>query len=185
MAQDLPAINPPDAAVLGRIILVNPTYSFVANPDKSKSQKAADPTLADKLNTPEMGDAFIGLMVETYNAWRDAGKGIYAFPSAMLAAAEELVAVLDVGELLGKTFVITGIATDVVALKDLTDVLRAGGADAISVNMLGRELTRLGLPRCTMKADARGVRDAARSGIRRKTEADYVLPQKVLEDYGF
>ncbi len=184
-AQDIPAFNPPDTAVLGRIILVNPTYSFVNIPDKAKSQKAADPTLADKQNTPAMGDAFIGLIVETYNAWSDAGKGVYVFPPAMLAAAEELVAVVDVGALLGKTFVVTGLSTDVIALKELTEVLRAGGADSISANMMGRELTRLGLQRCTMKADMRGVREAARSGIRRKTEADYLPPQSVHEDDGF
>jgi len=182
-AQDLHAFNTPDTAVLGRIILVNPTFSFMCNPDMSKSQKAADPMLADKLNTPSMGDAFIGLMIDTYNAWRDAGKGSYAFPKAMLTAAEELVAVVDVGALLSKSFVLTGLASDVNALKDITDFLRACGVENMSANMRGRELSRLGLQRCTTKADARGPREAARSGIRRKTEADY--PQTERVDDGF
>jgi phage/plasmid-associated DNA primase len=158
-AQDIPNITPAEKTTLDRLISVEWSYSYVANPTLPH-ERLADPNLAYKYADATYGDAFFWLMVEEYEKWRETGFAEPVMSEVVMESRNNFVDEVDYRSVLEDAGYKIGDQEKFVLFKDLSSLFQCGKPT------LGRNLKALGL----VKADKK---------INKKTETIYYGIEKV------
>lgn len=146
--QDLPNIAPAEKTVMDRIIPIEMSYSFVADPQLPYERKS-DPNMAHKYAQAAYGDAFFWLMVEEYEKWRLTGFAEPKMGEVILESRTNFVDVVDYRGVLEEKGFVLGDPEKFVLFKDIYPHFTC------SKTMLGRNLTAFGLVRKDKKVDGR------------------------------
>jgi hypothetical protein len=157
-AQDVPPITPAEKTTLDRLVAVEWSYSYVANPTLPYEKKA-DPELAQKFSQREYGDAFFWLMVEEYEAWRSNGFAEPVMDEVAVQSRGGFVETIDYMAVLEDAGYVLGDKEDYVDFKHLTPLFTC------SKTMLGRNLKALGLVVKNKKVNGRTI--TAYHGLRK------------------
>lgn len=162
-AQEIPQISPVDSAILNRLVSVEWSFSYVSEPTRGY-EKQADPTLATKLNTPELGDAFFWFIADVYLEWSRKQFAEPKMSEIVLHNRETLLDRIDYEEVLSSTYEITHNEEDFVPIKELLLFFKNAGIHD-SATKIGREITALGLIRKKIKVEKKSI--DVRLGIRK------------------
>jgi len=163
---DLPKFSPADESVRERTIVITFDNSFVDHPDPNiPTQKQGDPTIKQTLQQPKYFAALFHIMRKEFNTWKETGYKEIVLPPHMIQEKNDWVPLTDFGDLLNEKFEITRNPEHMVLFDDIyKEIIRTTGEGTYSKTKVGRELTRMGLPKLDKK-DGR-VTKVYRTGLR-------------------
>jgi hypothetical protein len=141
MANDMPKIVPCSEEIKDRIEIVDYHYSFQPNPTELHHKKV-DKTIGDKFAQSEYGDAFISLLTEEYEEWKQSG--FAELPACENDIQDDMMEVVDVKNILLGDYELTGNHDDSVETKEIQTYLRRNGFVG-SETKITREMKQIGL----------------------------------------
>jgi len=142
-AQELPAIDPPDDALLDRLRVCEWSYSYVDDP-KKPYEKKRDVNVLAKFADADYGDAFFWLMTEEYELWRKNGFAEPVRQQIELDARAQIAEEIDIESVLTDKYEITNNEEDEISFDEIHTYLVENGITE-SKQKVGRLLTGLGL----------------------------------------
>ena len=166
-ANDFPAFSPMTSDLAERIHPVNWSYSYVAPNDKVfPYHKSFNPELSNLYSQAEYGDAFIWIMIDEYEKWRQSGYAELEVPTIREGRAE-LMPVKEMEQEFLAEYEITNNPLDKVLFSEIANHLREAGVDGTDTK-IGRDLTAMGIKSKNVKVNRRTM--SYRIGVRRKPE---------------
>jgi hypothetical protein len=155
---DIPPISPADEALKNRFVAVPHTKSFVNKPQSecNEYEMSADPTLDEKIKTPEYRDAYTHIILKAYR------KGIrLPKPSSVVDEINELLPIeagMDLKKKLAEEFEFVPSTPEgednFVEFDRVFRYLKEKGCKS-SPTLVGRELRKLGLKKKDKKVNKR------------------------------